>query len=323
MLKVTLQPSGLVLQVEQGERILDAARRQGVECPQSCRNGNCRICAALLVNGRIRQAGQSLEQGEVFSCLAVPEEDCVLHWEGVLAPGELPVRRLACQVLGCEPLGGDVYRVQLRAPAGKPLRYHAGQYLLVERADGDMAAFSIASAPHQGRELELHILVREENTRQLLAQLQQQGTVSVQLPMGSVQLREPAPAGLLLIAAGTGLAQMHSLVAHSLAQGWTQPIHLYWGVRQATDFYALPALAAWQASGQVRVHQVVSDDPAWAGRQGLLHEAVCADFADFRGLQVYASGSPGMVYATLDALLAAGMQREQMQADVFDYAPRD
>jgi len=30
-----------------------------------------------------------------------------------------------------------------------------------------------------------------------------------------------------------------------------------------------------------------------------------------------------MVYATLDALLAAGMQREQMQADVFDYAPRD
>ena len=127
----------------------------------------------------------------------------------------------------------------------------------------------------------------------------------------------------MLIAAGTGLAQMHSLVAHSLAQGWTQPIHLYWGVRQATDFYALPALAAWQASGQVRVHQVVSDDPAWAGRQGLLHEAVCADFADFRGLQVYASGSPGMVYATLDALLAAGMQREQMQADVFDYAPRD
>lgn len=230
------------------------------------------------------------------------------------------MRRLACQVLGCEPLGGDVYRVQLRAPAGKSLRYHAGQYLLVERADGDMAAFSIASAPHQGRELELHILVREESTRQLLAQLQQQGTVSVQLPMGSCASQPPA--GLLLIAAGTGLAQMNTWwriarprldAAHSSVLG-----------RASGDgFRALPALAAAAVVRCACIRKMVSDDPAWAGRQGLLHEAVCADFADFRGLQVYASGSPGMVYATLDALLAAGMQREQMQADVFDYAPRD
>ncbi|MDP2245882.1 2Fe-2S iron-sulfur cluster-binding protein, partial [Pseudomonas sp.] len=38
-MKVTLNPSGAVLEVRAGERILDAARRLGYDCPQSCRNG--------------------------------------------------------------------------------------------------------------------------------------------------------------------------------------------------------------------------------------------------------------------------------------------
>src|SRR3990167_744323 len=105
-MKVTLQPSGAVLDVERGERILDAARRLGYDCPQSCRNGNCHICASLLVNGRVRQAGQIHDHGEVFACLAEPEEECVLLWDGVLAPGELPMRELNCQLIACDEGGG-------------------------------------------------------------------------------------------------------------------------------------------------------------------------------------------------------------------------
>jgi CDP-4-dehydro-6-deoxyglucose reductase len=54
----------------------------------------------------------------------------------------------------------------------------------------------------------------------------------------------------------------------------------------------------------------------------MLHEAVCEDFADLKSIQVYASGSPNMVYSTLDALVVAGMDAQQMRADVFAYAPR-
>ena len=38
-------------------------------------------------------------------------------------------------------------------------------------------------------------------------------------------------------------------------------------------------------------------------------------------LHIYASGSPSMVYGTLDALVVAGMDPHQMRADVFAYAP--
>ncbi|MNZ85561.1 NAD(P)H-flavin reductase [compost metagenome] len=245
----------------------------------------------------------------------------MLHWDGVLAPGQLPLRHLACQVILCQAVGGDVWRVRLRAPAGKPPRYHAGQYMLVER-EGGHSAFSLASAPHEGRDLELHILAREGGSVKMIEQLRSASIVRVQLPLGDAHLADLPDGPLVLIAAGTGMAQMHSLIEHCRAQGFAHPVHLYWGVRQQEDFYELPHWQEWQSVPNLHLHKVVSEPGDWQGRTGMLHEALCEDFADLRGLTVYASGSPAMVYGTLDALVEAGMDAHQMRADVFAYAPR-
>lgn len=321
-MRVTLQPSGAVLETLPGERILDAARRLGYECPQSCRNGNCHICGALLVEGRVEQAGSVQDHGEFYTCIAQPLEDCVVLWDGVLALGELPVRSLACQLTECVEVGGDVWRVRLRAPAGKPPRYHAGQYLLIERENGEKSAFSLASPPSAGRDLELHVLAREASARHLVEQLQRERLARIQLPFGDTHLAELPDGPLVLIAAGTGMAQMHSLIEHCRSHGFRHPVHLYWGVRRPEDFYTLEHWDEWQALPNLFLHKVVSDLCGWEGRCGMLHEAVCEDIADLAGVHVYASGSPAMIYATLDALVEAGMDAHQMRADVFAYAPR-
>ena len=188
-MRVTLQPSGAVLETLPGERILNAAQRLGYECPQSCRNGNCHVCAALLVEGQVEQAGEVRDHGEFYTCLAAPLEDCVVLWDGVLALGELPVRSLACQLIECVDMGGDVWRVRLRAPAGKPPRYHAGQYVMLERENGEKSAFSLASAPHSGRDLELHVLVREDSARSLIEQLADLAEVEMQLVQDAARMR--------------------------------------------------------------------------------------------------------------------------------------
>ncbi|MFP3515699.1 CDP-6-deoxy-delta-3,4-glucoseen reductase [Pseudomonas sp. SIMBA_077] len=321
-MRVTLQPSGAVLDTLPGERILDAAQRLGYECPQSCRNGNCHVCAALLVEGQVEQAGVIRDHGEVYTCLAAPLQECVLLWDGVLALGELPVRSLACQLTECVELGGDVWRVRLRAPAGKVPRYHAGQYVMLERENGEKSAFSLASAPHSGRDLELHVLVREDSARSLIEQLQRNKMIRLQLPFGDTHLSELPNGPLVLIAAGTGMAQMHSLIEHCRAKGFAHPVHLYWGVRRPEDFYALEEWDAWQQIPNLFLHKVVSDVCGWEGRCGLLHEAVCEDIDNLSTVSVYASGSPNMIYGTLDALVDAGMDAHQMRADVFAYAPR-
>ncbi|AMZ73724.1 MULTISPECIES: CDP-6-deoxy-delta-3,4-glucoseen reductase [Pseudomonas] len=321
-MRVTLQPSGAVLEIRPAERILDGARRLGYECPQSCRNGNCHVCGALLVEGRVEQAGEVRDHGEIFTCIAEPLEDCVVLWDGVLSPGELPVRNLACQVVECADVGGDVWRVRLRAPAGKSPRYHAGQYLMIERENGEKSAFSLASAPHSGRELQLHVLVRESSAQALLEQLRRNPSVRIEMPFGDTHLSELPDGPLVLIAAGTGMAQMHSLIEHCRAAGFKHPVHLYWGVRRPEDFYEIEHWDEWKKLPNLFLHKVVSDLCGWEGRCGMLHEAVCEDISDLSGVHVYASGSPAMIYATLDALVEAGMDAHQMRADVFAYAPR-
>ena len=321
-MKVTVQPSEHVIELQPGERIIDAARRLGFAAPQSCCNGNCHICAANLISGTVRQGDDILEAGELFTCLAEPLSDCELLWEDILAPNELPLCKVACQLVSVTPLGADVFAVHLRLPAGKVVRYHAGQYMLVERQNGESSAFSIASAPEQGRELELHILARDNVAVGLLKHIQKERMARVQMPFGDVHLAGADQRPLLLIAAGTGMSQMHSIVEHCRATGFSQPIHLYWGARIAEDFYTLKNLPAWQKMSNLHFHQIVSEDTVWNGRIGMLYEAVCSDIQHLGDYRVMVSGSPAMVYGTFDALVAAGMQPEQMQADVFAYAPR-
>ncbi|WP_426143683.1 CDP-6-deoxy-delta-3,4-glucoseen reductase [Pseudomonas sp. DWP3-1-2] len=321
-MRVTLQPSGAVLETLPGERILDAAQRLGYDCPQSCRNGNCHVCSALLVHGRVLQAGEELTHGEIYTCLAEPLEACEVLWDGVLPLGELPVRTFACQLSECVEVGGDVWRIGLRAPAGKPPRYHAGQYLMIHRDNGEKSAFSLASAPESGRDLQLHVLVREASAQSLIEQLQRNTMANVELPFGDTHLAELPDGPLVLIAAGTGMAQMQSLIEHCRIKGFHHPVHLYWGVRRPDDFYEIQHWDEWKKLPNLFLHKVVSDLCGWEGRCGMLHEAVCSDIADLSAVHVYASGSPAMIYATLDALVSAGMSAHQMRADVFAYAPR-
>lgn len=321
-MNIRLQPSGQMIETLLGETIMDAARRIGLDVPHSCRNGNCHICTAQLISGSVRQSDEVLEAGDILTCLAEPLSDCELHWEGVLAVNELPRVKVACQLVSVKPLGADVFAVHLRLPAGKEVRYHAGQYLLLERENGEISAFSIASAPQQGRELELHILARDNAAVDLLKYIQKEGVAQVQMPFGNVHLAGADERPLLLIAAGTGLAQVQSLVEHCRATGFSLPIHVYWGSRLADDFYAFEALSAWQDMSNLHFHQIVSEDTGWTGRSGLLYEAVCSDIKHLTDYRVIACGSPAMVYGTFDALVAAGMQPEQMLADAFAYAPR-
>ena len=323
-MRVALEPGDLSLEIDQGETILAAARRQGFDAPNSCRNGNCHVCTAVLLKGRVSLPGDREGQAgdEIYTCVATPLEDCTLHWEGVLAPGQLPVRSLACQVAECSPIGGDVWRVRLRTPAGKPLRYYAGQYLLLELEGAEPAAFSIASAPGEERMIELHILTRDPLTQAVIDYLQHHRIARVQVPFGDACLTAAPTQPLVLIAAGTGLAQMQSIIEDCLQQGVTQPIHLYWGVRHSDDLYNAPHWQRWEQAPNLYLHRVVSDQSDWSGRRGLLHQAVCEDLTDLADYRFVVSGSPGMVYATLDALVAAGMPEQQMQADAFAYAPR-
>ena len=51
--RITLLPSQQVIFVEEGETILDAALRAGLNLPHSCKGGHCSSCRARIREGSI------------------------------------------------------------------------------------------------------------------------------------------------------------------------------------------------------------------------------------------------------------------------------
>nr|WP_306671579.1 hypothetical protein [Endozoicomonas sp. ONNA2] len=144
------------------------------------------------------------------------------------------------------------------------------------------------------------------------------------MPKGQCFLASVPAKPLVFIAAGTGFAQMKSMIEFSLKNPGHKDIHLYWGARSPEGFY-MPNLPIHWASSQFHYHPVVSDaleQAGWKGRHGLLFEAVIDDKELIIGSEIFISGSPQMVYATFDALVAKNFQAKNIHSDVFAYAPR-
>jgi CDP-4-dehydro-6-deoxyglucose reductase len=68
---------------------------------------------------------------------------------------------------------------------------------------------------------------------------------------------------------------------------------------------------------------VLSDplpDDAWDGRIGYVTDAIMADFDDLSKYDIYAGGSPAMVYAGRDAFVTKGLDQERYYSDAFEIA---
>ena len=151
-------------------------------------------------------------------------------------------------------------------------------------------------------------------------------SLNIEIPIGDCFVDATIDSPLILMGASTGITQMKSIIEFLLPRGPTQPIWLYWGVLSAQDLYLTELCLSWeeQYSGFTFV-PVVSEphrSPEWQGRTGLLLDAVLQDFDQLNDMQVYVSGSPGMVYATYDRFIEHGIDAKAIFSDVFAYAPR-
>lgn len=241
----------------------------------------------------------------------------------------MPARHLF-SVHNIQQLPEQVYRLELKRPGKGIPDYFAGQYLLVHLENGESIAFSIASPPRphllKQEKLELHIqkVPDNENSELLFKQLAS-GSVEASIGYGNCHLKEIPDKPLLFIAAGTGFAQMKSMIEYCQEQHHPHDLYLYWGAREPDNYYLPNLPVQWSARG-LHYHPVVSEatqDESWDGRHGLLYEAIIADKEHLKSCEIYISGSPTMVYATVDAIVSEGFNVENIHSDVFEYAPRD
>jgi CDP-4-dehydro-6-deoxyglucose reductase len=329
--QITIQPKGLKFEAREDESVLDAATRAGIKIRKSCTNGNCEICRAHILAGVVdtpegKKNADHPDVNPLLCCVSKARSDLILELDKVLGPGEIALQHVAFQVQSVTPLNGNVYQIELLAPAGKPISYHAGQYLEL-LIDGAEYPFTIASAPND-RRIELHLGVSGENqsSQVILEYLQNNPTVRARLPKGDVWLKTEADQynlhdPLVFIVAGTGFAQAKAMIEEQLKHQHSA-IHLYWINRDASGFYSDTA-KEWADNGLIHYQAMTPELPECEFfTPQTVEELMHTKLGNLSHIKAIACGSPNFVYSVLSGLEEKGFHQSQMLSDVFAYAPR-
>ena len=332
MHNVTLQPSALQFQAEDGETVLAAALRQGFVLPYGCKNGACGSCKAKIVSGAVDYGvyqakaltDDEKSQGKVLLCQAKPQSDLVLEARTIGAAKDIQIKKLPCRVQEMHRLADDVMVLKLKLPASERLAFLAGQYVEFLLKDGSRRSFSMANPPHDAELVELHVrhVPGGQFTEHVFTKMKERDILRCEGPLGTFFLREDSSKPLVFVASGTGFAPIKAVLEHMFHKGIERPAVLYWGGRRPKDLYMHALAEKWAAEHpSFKYVPVISDalaEDGWTGRTGFVHRAVMQDFPDLSGHQVYACGVPIMVdSARRDFVASCRLPEEEFYADSF------
>ena len=236
-MKVRFEPIGEEIDCAPDESVLDAAFRQGYNLAYGCREGQCSACKCFLIEGEVALKPYSnfalsdSEESSGYSlmCRAMPEQDLVielLHYDPDNYRLENPIRDGVSTVTAIEPLTDDISRVVLDAPG---FSFTPGQFVDVH-VDGAKRSFSMANADAGRIELIVKRYPGGRFSGKLDGQLKPGDEVGFTGPYGALRVRENARP-ILMIAAGTGIGPMLSLLRQLEATGCSRPVRVFFATR--------------------------------------------------------------------------------------------
>ena len=307
--------------VEPGETILQAALRQGIDFPNSCRVGGCGACKCKLVSGNVREltetgyllTAEELEERTILACQSTPLGDVEIAVE--LA------ETFSGTVVAQSKLTHDITRVDVQLDG--QLDYRAGQFaqVTIDALPDHTRSYSFATAPSDDGQVSFFIRrVPEGRFSTLVNDTDVLGhRVELQGPSGAFYLRA-GHAPLLFVAGGSGLAPIMAILEDALAQGVERPVTVLFGARAQRDLYGMAQLeriaAAWKgAFNLVPVLSAEPDDSDWQGERGLVTEQIGAVVS--ARTHAYLCGPPAMVDASVALLQDAGIPVEHIHFDRF------
>ena len=325
-IQVNARNRGYEFDAAPDEHILYAGLRAGIDLPYECATGTCGTCKAKLVSGRVREQwpqapGKKYVKpaaGEFLMCQCLAEEPLTLEVSKFVYPlesgGCLPQKALGTVREPCA-LTHDVLSFALELD--EACDFEAGQFTLLapQGVDG-YRAYSMCN--HQRRARRLDFLVKRKpdgGFSQWLFGANRDGARLESFgPLGKATFEPGLGKHLLLIAGGSGIAGMRSILARAERdayferhRGW-----VFFGVRTMRDAFWLAELSAHASNVAVTVALSEEDVPAEAKSEwprlnferGLVHEVAKRAMAGkYQDVRAYVAGPPPAVDAAIRVLL--------------------
>ncbi|MEN0108381.1 MAG: iron-sulfur-binding ferredoxin reductase [Pseudomonas sp.] len=305
-----LRVAGQAVAVTPGSNLLDSLLGAGIAVPYSCRAGSCHACMVRCLAGEPLDnqpdalSAAQREQGWRLACQCRVVDDLAVEVFDPLRDG------LPASVASVDWPSPNVLRLRLNSE--RPLRYRAGQHLLLWTTSGIARPYSLASLAGEDPWLEFHIDCRHSGA---FCDAARQFKVGDSVRLG--ELRGGAlhydpdwqQRPLLLLASGTGLAPLYGLLREALRQDHQGNIRLLHVAAHSSEHYLATELQALAASHpQVQIEQVEAAElPAALAELRLVSRQTLALLC----------GGPASIETFSRRLYLAGLPRNQMFADLF------
>ena len=331
-----LTNSDTTFEIKEGETVLDAALRQGVEMEYGCRHGRCSACKYFLEDGDVDFGEASVyslsdeerEEGYGLMCCATPLTDLEIESKEIpdprAKPHLIPDDRRA-RVSAVTQIADTLWR--LTVELDEPLEFYAGQFVELQLHGRDeWRSYSIASDPAAGNELEFVIKYHDGGAFSgQLPTLSVGDEMTVRGPFGRSYLRD-GEEDLLLVATGSGIAPLVSMVKVIAREKQSRGVALFYGARTMEDvpdtIEALRDLLSENERASVKVCLTQPPD-IWNGNQGRVTLAIQSDVADASASSAYVCGSPEMCETVGTLLEAKGIPDGELRYDKFHSATSD
>jgi propane monooxygenase reductase subunit len=334
---VRLHPVGIEFEVEENETVLEAAFRQGIALPHGCKEGQCSACKCVLAQGDVELKKYSTfalnemerDQDYILLCRTLAYSDLdveLLNYDEEVLSKSIPVKEFSGEITGVSSLTHDIRRLEIALD--QPLKFWAGQYvdITLPGAETITRSFSMANSPSETKALAFIIKKYPDGrfSSRLDGQLAAGTKVRIKGPYGTCFRRENRNGAMILVGGGSGMSPLWSILHDHIGSGEGRPIYFFYGARTRNDLFYLDEFEEIAANNPeftfIPVLSHASDDNAWEGEKGFVHEAVGAHLrrSDLgEEVDVYACGPSPMIEALTPVLQINGIDSDRIFFDKF------
>jgi toluene monooxygenase electron transfer component len=327
-----------------GDTLLYAGLSQGLTLPHECATGTCGTCRARVFAGDVEVAWEEApgaarlkrDKGDVLLCQARAVSDCVLRVPSDVAERparhEIPAARTGT-IENLRRLTSDV--VHFEVALSEPMAFDAGQFVVIEAAG--LKGGRAYSMVNHGRGLDrIELVVKRKPGGGfgdwIDGPLAPGAKVGVFGPLGRATFHPDEGRDLLMIAGGSGIAGMMSILSRGVTEGYfaDRKAKVFFGVRTLADGFYLEdfARAVEAGAGNVEVTLALSHEDLGTGRHpdfpgvnlahGFVHEVAAAAMAGaYDNVMAYIAGPPPMVDGAIRSLIIGGVGRSAIRYDKF------
>ena len=324
---------GESITVDGGESLLTSLRNQKIFIPSACGGkGSCGYCKVKVLEGGgpvLATELPMLTKEELvdkvrLSCQLKLKQDIKIE-----IPEELfNVREYDAVVERIIDVTPTIKRVRFRLPEGEILNFKPGQYIQIMAPiyDGNeeevYRAYSIASSVNDLGYVDLFIGYTGGIATTYVHQYLKEGDlVNLNGPYGDFYYHEDDGGDMLMVAAGTGMAPIVSILNYMRDNDIKRKARFFFGAKTTEDLFILDELEKFEEDLYdfkfMPTLSRVTDDMGWTGDVGRVNNSIEKYVDDNGNYTAYLCGSPVMIESIIESLNAKGIPESNIYFDKF------